>query len=367
SGIIIIKKIQHFKKIKTLILSFIWKNQRARIRLSLLHLYHDEGGLKCPNIMWYYWAAQLRSIRYYFSTTDAPQWTEMENRVLSPSLPLNILSDSEANLLKKTTNPIVKNMVKVRYNTKKFMKEPVTLSQLSPIWANQEFKPGRADAVFKQWALNGLGKIQDLFTAGSDDMMSFETLQYKYNIHRKYFFKYLQLRNFIQKKQSNLLKPFKSKLEVLVTEDSSKKGAISQFYNLLASNSSENSTIKLEAWRKDLEINLSLEEWRSVCIKAQKQTINLRLRILQYKWLMRVYITPVKLNKYNPDIPDTCTKCNEEKGTLFHCIWECRVIQSFWNAVTQTLKDIISKSLTQEPAFLILGIYPNYPKYAKSP
>ncbi len=31
-------------------------------------------------------------------------------------------------------------------------------------------------------------------------------------------------------------------------------------------------------------------------LKAQKQTIKTRLKLLQYKWLMRVYITPVSLH-----------------------------------------------------------------------
>lgn len=355
-----------FKKFKKLILQFLWANQRPRIRLSLLHLPYNEGGLMCPNILWYYWAAQLRSIRYYFSTKDVPQWTEMESNILSPSLPLYLFSDSKVNLIKKTRNPIVKNMVKVWYNVKIFIKEPFILSRLTPIWGNQDFIPGRADAVFKQWASIGLRKIQDLYSIGSDYMMSFEELRHKYNIERKHFFKYLQLRSYILAKQNNLLKPPNSKLEEMIIKCALKKGAISEFYHLLLSNSLDNSILKLNAWKEDLDLNMSLEEWELVCKKAHKQTINSRLRLLQYKWLMRVYVTPVKLNQYNPNIPDTCTKCGEEKGTFFHCIWECREIKAFWVAITQTVKDIISKNLPLDPSFIILGLYPKNMGFTKS-
>uniref|UniRef100_A0A3B3IB68 Reverse transcriptase domain-containing protein n=1 Tax=Oryzias latipes TaxID=8090 RepID=A0A3B3IB68_ORYLA len=208
-----------FKIIKQMILCFIWKNKKPRIRLSLLHLPYNEGGLQCPNIMWYYWAAQLRSIRYYFTKKYAPQWTEMENQTLTPPLPLFIFSDLEANLNKKTNNPMVKNMINVWYSVKKAIKEQNTLSQLSPIWANQQFTAGKADAVFKQWAMKGLEKIQDLYPDNSSDMMSFEMLQSKYYINRKHFYKYLQLRNFIRTEQRTLLKPQKSQLEELVTKD----------------------------------------------------------------------------------------------------------------------------------------------------
>lgn len=104
-----------FSKMKKLMISFIWENKRARVRLSVLHLPYSEGGLMCPNIVWYYWAAQLRTIQYYFSTKDVPQWTEMESNSVSPPLPLFILSDTVAKLMKKTVNPMVRNMVKVQF------------------------------------------------------------------------------------------------------------------------------------------------------------------------------------------------------------------------------------------------------------
>lgn len=106
-----------FKTFKKLLLDFIWSNKCARIRRCnmLLHLPYHEGGLMCPNLVWYYWAAQLRSIGYYFNQNYTPQWTETESNILSPPLPLYLFPDTEANLMKKTKNPIVKNMVKVWY------------------------------------------------------------------------------------------------------------------------------------------------------------------------------------------------------------------------------------------------------------
>ena len=56
------------KEVNKLFSGFIWQNNKARIRLSLLQLPHSNGGLKCPNITWYYWAVQLRAIKFYFAT-----------------------------------------------------------------------------------------------------------------------------------------------------------------------------------------------------------------------------------------------------------------------------------------------------------
>jgi len=82
-----------FSKIKTMFVRFIGNNRRARLRLSLLYLPFDRGGLKCPNLLWYYCAAQLRSVMFYFSTSETPHWTEMESHNLTLPLPSYIYSD----------------------------------------------------------------------------------------------------------------------------------------------------------------------------------------------------------------------------------------------------------------------------------
>lgn len=59
-----------------------------------------------------------------------------------------------------------------------------------------------------------------------------------------------------------------------------------------------------------------------ICCRAQIQT-NTPLRLLQYNWIMRTYITLVKLHKCDPNTPDLCVKCNMHLGTLYHCLEEC--------------------------------------------
>lgn len=67
---------------------------------------------------------------------------------------------------------------------------------------------------------------------------------------------------------------------------------------------SKSSEAKHSAWREDLQDVTSVVEWESACKEAQ--TVN---KLLQYNWLMCIYITPEKLNKCNSNIPDLCFKC----------------------------------------------------------
>lgn len=50
--------------------------------------------------------------------------------------------------------------------------------------------------MFKLWITEGLKMIQDLYVSNADNMMSFDELRAKFDLYRKHFFKYLQLRNY---------------------------------------------------------------------------------------------------------------------------------------------------------------------------
>lgn len=84
----------------------------------------------------------------------------------------------------------------------------------------------------------------------------------------------------------------------------------------------------------DMQEDIDEIDWNDACFKAQTQTINTRFKLLQYKWLMRTYITLVKLHHISVNIPDVCSKCLDELGTLHHCLWECPKIQKDFTDVT---------------------------------
>ena len=68
-----------------------------------------------------------------------------------------------------------------------------------------------------------------------------------------------------------------------MVRDSSKKGIISELYNMLLSNSNENSQYTLNAWKENFQIEITEGEW-DACAAAQKVSINSQLKLIQYKW-----------------------------------------------------------------------------------
>lgn len=86
-------------------------------------------------------------------------------------------------------------------------------------------------------------------------------------------------------------------------------------------------------------------------------SINSRLRILQFKWLMRSYTTPVKLNKYNRNIPDICIKCGLKDSWYIVC----------GNVVKyKYIEKILSKQLTLDSKLFIRALYPEKHKFTKT-
>ena len=288
----------------------------------------------------YYWAAQLRAAMFYFPTAEVPAWIEIEKTTSELPLHSYLYSSQTKNLIRHTHNPFVKNTVAIWHEAHTFLNEKTKLSGFAPIWGNDNFKPGRSDMGFKQWMNRGLGMIKDLYSEGT--LMSFQQLIDRYDLPRKHHFKYLQIRSFIYSQTKSLAEPSLSTIESLTIKHLYDRGQLSMFYEVLLDGSKENSDSYLSAWKNDLQLDISAEEWEGACESAQTQTISTRCKLLQYKWLLRTYITPVKLHRFNPNIPDDCFKCGEEIGTMFHCMWGCKELQIYWKEVCELIARMIN-------------------------
>lgn len=303
-------------------------------------------------------AAQLASASYYFCTAKPPAWVSIEQESTS-GLPLNLyLYSSDIRALRKhTKKPFLKNTILVWYSACKHLNHIPIISQFTPIWGNKCFTPGNKDGGFRLWNEKGVQKIMDLYHDGV--LLSFDALSQKYQLPKKHFFKYLQIKSYMLSKNKQIMSPPPlSELEEITISDIGGKGYVSKYYNLLLAHSTETTVDKLNTWKMDLQEEIDEEDWNEACLKAQKQTINTRFKLLQYKWLMRVYITPATLHHISAKIPDTCSKCLNEKGTLFHCLWKCKHINKFWKDVLKCLSEMFQINVPLCAKLCILGIYP---------
>lgn len=105
--------------------------------------------------------------------------------------------------------------------------------------------------------------------------MPFEEFKTMYGIPAKHFLKYLQGRNFTMTRHNNNLEivPLSAPEEIILKHLNSKEQE-SLLYDMFVNECKESPKSILQAWYKDLEENVSEEEWSEACSLVQTQTVN---------------------------------------------------------------------------------------------
>ena len=103
---------------------------------------------------------------------------------------------------------------------------------------------------------------------------------------------------------------------------------------------------------KNLNGHFSKENTQMASRYMKCCSTSLIIREMQIKTKVSHLITPVRRFIIKKSTNNTCWWGGGEKGTILHCCWECKLVQSLWKSVWRGLKKLKTKP-PYDPAICI--------------
>lgn len=345
-----------FKQLNSAISRFIWGKKTPRIKLETIQGSHEDGGLKLPNFQTYYWAAQARAVWVWQADLQQPpSWLQMEQQDLnSMSLASVLYVPSFRQLRTLTNNPFILLAYKIWSEVRKKTGSSLPIYDLTPFHANPLLPEALRDGVTQSWFRKGIQSFGDLYKDGELD--SFRGLRDRYDLDGRHFFKFMQIRHYIQTEQGGRLLPItKQPLDKMLHSKKEVKGLVSYAYSHISRLLGARVLPVRGKWEADLNYTFDDDEWADLCEKALHFSFNTRHLLTQFKMMHRTYYTPERLNRISPTISQYCPRCKTGVGSLLHMFWSCSLLSNYWDEVLRNVSKITEITLPFEPRLVLLG------------
>lgn len=352
---IFIKK-SFFNLLDKLIGTFIWKGRSHRIKRTALQRQKYKAGLALPNFIYYYWACNIQKLLQWvhFNKDKSDSWVLIE--YATSQLHLGSLISAALTSLTKQSNLIVSQSIKIWAQFRRHFGLKNT-SIYAPIWRNHNFPPASLDASYQFWHTKGIQFVFNLFSDGR--FLSFSELSEAFDLPKSNFFRYLQVKNFVQKHFSSFPNiPNKYTLDDILSLSPTKRKIISILYQLLNSaHPSSTENIK-NLWETDLGLTINDETWEAILRRIPESSICARHGLIQLKVVLRAHLTNARLADIYPDTDPSCPRCKGQPANHTHMFWSCPTLTTFWSDIFNTFTKIYGETVNPNPLTAIFGISP---------
>lgn len=345
------------RSMQATLLNFIWAQKRHRISKLVLQTPKNRGGLAVPDLIRYYWAAQLRCIPAWSSLFAYSRWMEIEKLWVAPTHPNSFLwATSNIRMSSPLLGPMVLTREVWRTCADKFGLSSASSAMTSFLF-NPQFPDSLGGLSMKPWFDKKLFRFADIVDCKTRRLLSFESLQDTFSLPRNSYYSYLQISHFMKTALAADSVSLPTKFEMLCRQGVSTKGLISNIYKMLIDPPSDDPIRHsyMTKWESYLDMQLPYDTWQLIWRRAAKSSTCMSYKENQYKILMLWYHTPALLHSLFPTSPDNCWRCGETGGTLFHIYWDCPEIRSYWTTVQSVVQQVIGIDIPLTPLAYILN------------
>lgn len=202
------------------------------------------------------------------------------------------------------------------------------------------------------WARYGIKTLRDVMEVGT--LLSFAALSANFHLPGSITFRYFQMRHAIRAQFTSPPNLKVDPIEELQAQESLSKPLSALYFYLLSADSPRMTTL-WDKWKNDIP-NLDREDWKDCLGDSAKLLISSQDRLIQIKFIHRVYYTPQRLHHIYPQRHQNFIHCGGGVGAYRHMLWTCQRVASFWGEVIDTIHSHLQLNLPVNSELLLLGV-----------
>ncbi|KAL6092943.1 hypothetical protein STEG23_001042 [Scotinomys teguina] len=336
-GVTVIGKHQWGDAVVGLYFIFLESVPCPLIAKSSLYKKAISGGITIPDFKLYYRATVLKTAWYWHKNRHVDQWNRIEDPDINPHKYENLIFDKDAKTVTWKKESIFNKWCWRNWMStcRRLQIDPYLspCTKLKSKWIK--------DLIINPVTLNlikeKVGSTVDRIGTG-DQFLNItpiaQTLSATINQCD-----YMKLRSFCRAKDKiTKTKCQPTELEKIFTNPTSDRGLISRIYKELKKHDIKTPDSPIEKWAIELNREFMTEDYRMAERHLRTCSTPLLIRETQIKTTLRYHLTPVRMAKIKNTEDSSCWRGCGARGTLLHCWWECRLVQSLWKAVWRILR-----------------------------